>query len=488
MAPSRPHVVLLTCHDLGRYLGCYGADIETPQIDALAEAGVRFENHFVTAPQCSPSRGSFFTGRYPHVNGLMGLAHGEWELHDGERILPHYLGDVGYETHLFGLQHITQDTDRLEFDYVHSEGNLYPGVSPEVHQANRARNVADVVSGFLEREAYEAPFFAQIGFFECHRVEEDNGRFGFDSDHYETDDLETIRPPSYLPDRRGIRQDLAEMHGMVWALDEAVGTICDAIDRAGITDETLLIFTTEHGIAFPRAKGSCTDAGLEAALIVRYPGVADGGESYDELVSNVDVLPTILEVVDADPRSSDADSEPDADSEDTEASDADSVGSPSEDTDPFDSELELPDGLDGRSFLGLLTGEEYEPRERVFAEMTWHDMYNPVRALRTERYKYVKNFWHLPKVYLTKDIFASEAGRMVREEDGVPPRPYEELYDLRESPQEDENVAYEPAYQEERLELSAQLEAWMRETNDPLLDGPVTPGDYETITSWPHER
>ncbi len=449
MGPSRPNIVLLMCHDLGRYLGCYGADIETPRIDALADSGVCFENHFVTAPQCSPSRGSFVTGRYPHVNGLMGLAHGNWELHEDERILPQYLDDVGYETHLFGLQHITQDTDRLGYDYVHSEGNLYPGVSPEVHQANRARNVASVLSGFLERKAFQSPFFASVGFFELHRVEEETGRFGFDNDHYETADPDEVRPPSYLPDRRGIRQDLAEMHGMVHALDDAVGTIIDALEAAGLDEETMVIFTTEHGIAFPRAKGSCYDAGIEAALLLRCPGVADDGTRYDELLSNVDILPTILDLVDAD--------------------------------------SERPDDLDGRSALGLLTGGEYDPRTQLFAEMTWHDMYNPVRAIRTERYKYIRSFWHLPKVYLTKDIFASEAGRTVRETDGIPQRPYEELYDLHETPQEDDNVVFEPTYQDVRTDLSRRLYEWMSDTDDPLLEGPVPPGDYDEITSWAHE-
>ncbi|AFZ71689.1 sulfatase family protein [Natronobacterium gregoryi] len=452
MAPSNPNVVLITCHDLGRYLGCYGAAIETPRLDELAESGALLENHFVTAPQCSPSRGSFMTGRFPHVNGLMGLAHGDWELHEGERILPHYLDDAGYETHLFGLQHITQDTDRLEYDYVHSEGNLYPGVSPAVHQANRARNVAEVVSGFLEREAFESPFFASIGFFELHRVEEENGRFGFDSDHYETDDPDAVRPLTFLPDRRGIRQDLAEMHGMVRAVDDAVGSILDTLAETGLDEETLVVFTTEHGIAFPRAKGSCYDPGIEAALLLRCPDVADDGSRYDELLSNVDVLPTILDLIGDE-----------------------------------DDDLETPAGLDGRSFLPLLTGDDYEPRERIFAEMTWHDMYNPVRTIRTKRYKYVRNFWHLPKVYLTTDVFASEAGRMVRETDAVPPRPYEELYDLEESPQEDDNVVFEPKYQGIRERLARELHEWMGRTDDPLLDGPVVPGDYETITSWPHK-
>ncbi|PSQ61179.1 MAG: sulfatase [Halobacteriales archaeon SW_8_66_22] len=448
MAAQQPNVVLIHSHDLGRYLGCYGVDIETPHLTSLAESGALFSKHFGTAPQCSPSRGSLMTGRYPHVNGLMGLAHGEWELDEDERILPHYLSEAGYETHLFGLQHITQDTDRLRFDHIHSEKNLYPGVSPAVHEANRANTVADVVSECFAKEEFDPPFFASVGFFEIHRDQEDSGRFGFRGDEYDTDDPQSVRPLSYLPDRRGIRHDLAEMHGMVYAVDEAVGTILDAIAGAGIEDETLVIFTTEHGIAFPRAKGSCYDAGLEAALVMRYPGLADGGAAYDELLSNVDVLPTILDVLD----------------------------------------IDVPADVEGRSFRPLLADDEsYEERDHVFAEMTWHDMYNPVRAIRTDRYKYIRSFWHLPKVYLSADVFASEAGREVREQYAVPTRPYEELYDLREAPQEDENVVYEPRYQDARVDLSQRLYTWMAETDDPLLDGPVAPPDAEEIRRWPHE-
>ncbi|WP_290813849.1 sulfatase [Halovivax sp.] len=460
MADPPPNVLLVHCHDLGRYLGCYGVDVETPNVDALAADGALFENHFVTAPQCSPSRGSLMTGRYPHANGLMGLAHGDWELHDDERILPHILGDAGYETHLFGLQHISQDTDRLGYDYVHSEGNLYPGVSPIVHQSNRARNVADVFTRFLEgasnaagtsdddaAESDRTPFFASVGFFELHRVEEENGRYGFDADHYEIEDPKEVPPLQYLPDRLGIRRDLAEMRGMVRAIDDAMGTILEALDRTGLDEETLVVFTTEHGIAFPRAKGCCYDPGIEGVLLLSHPDLVPRGERYDELVTNVDVLPTILDLV--------------------------GVDHPE------------PDRLDGRSFRPLLDGEdEYEAHDEIFAEMTWHDMYNPVRAIRTERYKYVRNFWHLPKVYLTRDIFASEAGREVRESFGVPTRPYEELYDLEEAPQEDDNVVREPRYREVRAELAERLREWMIETDDPLLDGPVPPGDYDEITGW----
>jgi N-sulfoglucosamine sulfohydrolase len=239
------------------------------------------------------------------------------------------------------------------------------------------------------------------------------------------------------------------MHGMVYAVDDAVGIILDGLADVGIDEETLVIFTTEHGIAFPRAKGTCYDAGIEASLVIRYPGVVDAGRRYEDLISNVDVLPTILDLVDVD-------------------------GS---------------EAIDGRSVAGLIAEDAagYDERDRIFAEMTWHDVYNPIRAIRTARYKYVRNFWHLPNVYLPADIFSSESGREVRETDGLPFRQYEELFDLRDAPQEDDNVVHEPRYQDVRRDLSRQLYEWMSETEDPLLDGPIVPGDYDEILSWPHD-
>lgn len=157
--PSPPNVLLIHCHDLGRYLSCYGLDLETPNVDRLAEEGTRFTNHFTSAPQCSPSRGSLFTGCYPHVHGLMGLAHTESEL-DTQRTLPYRLSERGYDTHLFGLQHISESPEDLGYNQIHTAGRLSPNVSPELHSVNRANDVADIVSQYLDN-GLESPFLRQ---------------------------------------------------------------------------------------------------------------------------------------------------------------------------------------------------------------------------------------------------------------------------------------------------------------------------------------
>lgn len=443
MSESNPNVLLIHSHDLGRYLSCYGKDVETPNIDALAENGALFENHFVTAPQCSPSRGSLLTGLHPHVNGLMGLAHEDWELSEEITALPEYLKQAGYESHMFGLQHVSDDPRSIGYEYIHSEGNLIPPSDPEIHEVNRAKEVAETFEVFLEKESYNEPFFASVGVFELHRIEV-NEHFGFDDGRYDVSDPDEVTPLPYLPDSEKIREDIAEMEGMLTALDDAVGQIMEALTSTGLAENTVVIFTTEHGIAFPRAKGCCYDPGIEAALIMRHPGEIDGGTRYDELLSNVDVVPTILDLVD---------------------------------------EVD-PDDVAGRSFLPLMTDQEYLPRNSVFAEMTWHDRYNPVRAVRTPEYKYIRNFWHLPDVYLSNDTFVSKAGREVREEFYADHRPYEELYSLQEDPHEQTNLADSEEYEPIRTELEDELFEWMKRTDDPLLDGPVLPSDYDDIALW----
>ncbi|MFW6190870.1 MAG: sulfatase [Candidatus Bipolaricaulota bacterium] len=425
----RPNVVLITCHDLGRFLGTYGRDIETPDIDKMGERGVVFDNNFATAPQCSPSRGSIMTGKYPHNNGLMGLAHEGygWELDESEKTLPQYLNEAGYETHLFGLQHESRNPKSLGYKHVHGSGL----------GEQRAEPTTDELLGFLEEQRGDedgSPFFASAGFFEPHRP--------YGLGQYDNEDPENVSPLPFLPNTKEIRKDLAWLYGMIYEVDESVGRIVDGLKELDLAEETLLIFTVDHGIAMPRAKGTCYDPGVGIALIVYKPGEFSGGHRYGELTSNVDLLPFILDYLD----------------------------------------LDIPDDLDGRSFLPLLKGENYSERDFVFHEITWHDKYNPIRAVRSNRFKYVRNFVNIPSVYLPADIYDSSSGEVTRQSYYRSTRPEEELYDLMEDPLEKENLAEDPEYSEVRDNLSDVLESWMKKTNDPILEGPVPPTEEQKKT------
>lgn len=412
---SRPNVIEVICHDLGQYVGCLGAPIETPNIDGLAEEGVLFDNYCCTAAQCSPSRGSIMTGRYPHNNGLVGLAHLGWRIGANEVTLPMYLNRAGYQTRLIAHQHENTEAPMLGYQTINNCDH-------------HALTVASELGSYLQGEAQDGqPFFVSCGITEPHRPYEREG--------YDRDNPDTLQPLPYLPDRPGIREDLAGLHGLIWRLDEAVGQMRQALEDSGLADNTVFIFTTDHGIAMPRAKGTCYDPGIKTTLIVRWPGHFEPARVQSELLTNCDLLPTILDLAGA----------------------------------------QTPPHLDGRSFLELLDGEDYEPREDIFCEMTWHDQYNPMRAVRTNRYKYVRNFGRGPLVYMPADIYVAPAGEAMKEDFYSSVRPREELYDLQRDPLEQQNVIDEPQYDDVAWTLRTRVQNWMVESNDPLLYGDYAP-------------
>ena len=420
----RPNVLMMICHDLGRHIGCYGVEgLETPNIAKLAKQGVRFSDYFCTAPQCSPSRGSIMTGLLPHNNGLMGLAHLGWKLDDDIKALPEYLVDHGYETYLFGLQHETPDGDEARLGYQH------------VGRRGKAWEIADDVAGFLKERESSKPFYASVGFFEPHRP--------YDQPDYTPDDPGEVSVPSYLPDTPGVRLEVGQLQGMIRSLDAAVGQILTVLEKTGLKDSTLVIFTTDHGVAMPRAKGTLYDPGVGTALIMGGPGLPEGSVE-SSLLSNVDLLPTILEY----------------------------VGAP------------LHRELDGYSFLPLLQGKPYKVRDQIYVEMTWHDRYDPVRGVRTARYKYIRSFGGRPLVYIPADIYDSPSGEAVRDEYYGSQRPVEELYDLVKDPGEIDNVIADPEYEAVAKELRTKLQNWMETTNDPLLEGPVASREEPKAPYW----
>lgn len=436
---GRPNIVFVHSHDLGRHLGCYGRDIETPNVDALAADGLRFDSFNCTAPQCTPSRGSIHTGRYPHNNGLMGLTHRGWGLYDGVPTLAGTLTEAGYDTRVFGIQHIASDD--ADAGYQHSDGQ----------ESTRAPDVAARFEEHLPEMAENGPFFASVGFFEPHLPFR---RDYVDEEAYDRYHPENAEVPPYLPDEYGIARDVADMHAVITeTVDPAVGRIRAALENAGLADETLFIYTTDHGPALPRAKGMCYTAGTGVAFIAWCPGAIETGVD-DHLLSNVDIMPTLLDIA--------------------------GVDHPAE--------------MDGRSFAPLLTGGEYEPRDSVFVEMTWHDRYNPIRGIRTKEFTYLRNFSMLPRVFIPRDIIDQRSARPVRGQWYDLDRPAEEFYDRREDPHELTNLASntrvsqsEPAdwdldappkdlieeHRERIDEFREQLREWMRRTEDPLLEGPI---------------
>ncbi len=431
MTTARPNIIVLHCHDLGRFLGCYGhPTVRTPNLDSFAADGIRLDRAFATAPQCSPSRASLFTGRWPHANGVMGLTHGDfaWDLHPGERHLGGLLREAGYRSVLLGVHHESlarPDTElaaRLGFDHVDTSRIM-------------ATPVADLACEHLSELAGKQPFYLQVGCFEPHRMggaRDPEGIKGFIGNHVEPDAELGIEIPPYLNDSESARAEIAELQGAVAHMDQAAGRILDQLDRLGIADDTLVLFTTDHGLALPRAKCSLYDPGLEVAMIVRYPARGWlGGRVHDDLLSNVDVVPTLLELLGVDPGGE----------------------------------------LHGRSFLGLLDGGDYRPHEEIFGELTYHDYYDPRRCVRTDRHKLIANF---SNAYAYMDPSQSWNRRCTPRVEPMAFHPPVELYDLAEDPHELTDLAADPEHAATVEDLLARLHTWMARTGDPLLDGAVT--------------
>jgi arylsulfatase A-like enzyme len=270
VAADRPSVLFVTCHDLGRFLGCYGrSTVQSPSVDRLAAEGVRFSQAYCTAPQCSPARASLFTGRYPHSNGVMGLTHSDfaWDLYPDEVHLGQILQGAGYSTALVGVHH---ESLRLPPEDVARRCGM-----DEVVSGGRGGVVTDRALDWLDRRDPNRPFYLQVGYVEPHRLRptarREEGYLGFLGDYLESDDARGVEVPGYLVDSPGARAEVAELQGAVRYVDAQIGRLFDGLAERGLAADTLVVFTTDHGIALPRAKCAVYDPGLEIALIVRHP-------------------------------------------------------------------------------------------------------------------------------------------------------------------------------------------------------------------------
>ena len=420
---SKPlNIVTVICHDLGQQLGCYGApDARTPHLDAFAAQGLRFENNFCTAPQCSPSRAALWTGRYPHANGVVGLAHAGFanDLHPGERHLGQILGEAGYRTHLFGSQHVSPQPERCGYQGIHGAGTC----------AEIASSVETFLGG-VRRD--DGPLFMQVAFFEPHRP--------FPHEDVAALDPAGLTVPPSLPDIPEVREDLADLEASASSADRAFGRIVRAIERSGLAEDTLVLFTVDHGIAFPHAKMTLYDPGIQTALLIRGPGLPSGVVRR-EMISNVDVVPTLLDLLG----------------------------------------LPIPETIQGRSFSGLLRGGEYVARDVIYAEKTYHTYYDPMRAMRTQEWKLIANFEYAPWQETSPDYLSNSKSYVEIALAQPGPEFYHppfELYDLRVDPWEMDNLADRPKYAETRDDLARRLRRWMQETDDPLLDGPIAQATY----------
>jgi arylsulfatase A-like enzyme len=413
----RDNLLIVHWHDLGRYLGVYGrADVSSPRLDQLANESVLFTRAHATAPLCSPSRGSLFTGRYPQSNGLVGLAHHGWEYRPGVRTLPQILSESGWYSALFGMQHETSHPSRLGFDEFDVSNSYCEYVVEQAQQWLRNYNTS-------------RPFLLTAGFFETHRP--------YPRDRYQPADASVVAPPDYLPNTVDVRQDLADFYGSITTADAAVGRILDTLADTRLDASTWVVFVTDHGPALPRAKSTLYEAGTGIAMIIRPPTqMTIAPQVYDELFSGVDLVPTLLDL----------------------------LGVPQ------------PADIEGISHArALLAPDSAAPvRDHVYTAKTYHDSFDPIRAIRTKDFSYIENYAQRPLLDLPRDIEESPSGQSVKTL-VTTPRPERELYDLRTDPTETNNLLVgdnTEAADAIAADLAIRLHDWRQETGD------VIPSDF----------
>ena len=408
---SLPNILYLHSHDSGRYLRPYGHNVPTPNLMRIVSRGILFRKMHCAAPSCSASRSALLTGQSPHAAGMNGLAHLGWKLNDYRQHMLYTLRQQkGYYTVLAGLQHIAVDPKTIGFD------EILPGTH------HLAADVATHTVEFLQRTPKQ-PFFLDCGFFETHR------------DYPEpTDNADYILPPAPMPDNSSTRIDMAGFHQSARNMDTAIGRILDALEANGLRENTLIISTTDHGIAFPSMKANLYDGGIGVSFMMSGPGIFSKPGVCDAMLSHIDVFPTLCEHLN----------------------------------------MEKPGWLTGKSFLPVLRGEQPEVNEAIFAEVTYHAAYEPKRCVRTTRYKYQRRYDGRHTYVLPNCDDGPAKSYWVRE--GWQNKPLlepEELYDLVFDPNEHTNLAADPAHAATLHQMQTRLDDWMRATNDPLLKGPV---------------
>ncbi|TCL57859.1 arylsulfatase A-like enzyme [Hydrogenispora ethanolica] len=423
---SRPNIIVFfTDQQRWDTVGCYGNPMGlTPNLDGLAAQGVRFENAFSCQPICTPARACIQTGKFGTETGVF---RNRIPLAKDEKTIAHYLKDAGYETGYIGKWHlaITRDrpvpaelrggyeywlaADALEFSSNPYAGVLYDSDNRAVRfEKYRVDALADFAVDYLRTRTREQPFLLYLSFLEPHH-QNDRNRF-VAPDGYAERLTELWVPGDLIPGTGDWEESLADYYGMCRRIDENFGRVLAELDHLGLRDETLVIFTTDHGCHFKTRndeyKRSCHEASIRIPLVMQGPGFR-GGKVRTQLVSLIDLAPTLLDVAG----------------------------------------LPVPGYMHGHSVLPLANDEPVDWPDAVLIQVSETEV---GRAIRTRRWKY-------GVVAPDKDGW-NDSGSEVY----VP----KYLYDLEADPVEKVNLIDNPAYQGVCGRLAAKLQQKMAEAGE----------------------
>ncbi len=431
--PDLPNIIFMTADNLGiGDLSCYGnRDLKTSNIDSIAADGAQFQNAFVVSSSCAPSRASLVTGQYPHTHGVDALTHLKKTkaLSPFHTTLPDLLKKKGYNTAIEGKWHISPYLPTSWYGY----NERLSGIMPKDMVIKNTDKTID----FLKRNRNNR-FFFQINYQNSHR--DIHGEYQYDPDF--PVDPKSITIPSYmnLPDWPEIREDIARYFSQNLRMEKMIGEVLQALDDLGLAENTLVMFLSDNGPHYPGMISTLYDRGTATPMLVRWPKKIKPGRKISHLVSSVDIMPTLLEAAG----------------------------------------MEIPEDVQGKSFYPQLVDEKAPAnRDAVFMEMTEHVRYIPCRAIRTDRWKYIHNYSN--NAYgLDMNNHDEWAHRLCElpGQDWKSPRPEHELYDLKNDPNEVNNLAGNTRYRDTLESLQKRLKDFQKRTSDEYLGRPFTK-DYD---------
>ncbi|MGJ8696645.1 MAG: sulfatase family protein [Verrucomicrobiaceae bacterium] len=470
---SRPNVILFVTDDQSPVAGCYGNDIiKTPHLDALAADGVRFTHAFATTASCSASRSVILTGLHNHFNGQYGHTHAFHKFDSFRSMrafaLPPLMTQAGYRTAQIAKLHVAPQSVFEFQQYLNAN-------------SRNARAMADACQPLIAEKS-DQPFFLYFCPSDPHRGGGTDQSFpgkhkpdlfgnlpnkqshkGVTEVFYDPADV--IVPP-FLPDTPESRAEIAQYYQSCSRIDDGLGRLIEILKAAGQYENTVIIFTADHGMAFPGAKTTIYEAGLRVPFIVRDPRAPKRGLVNKALISHADITPTILDLAGAyDPKKN----------KPTKPLSFEKGGVGENDGKP-------PKRYHGRSWLSILHQTNPDGWDQIIGSHTFHEiqMYYPMRAIRDRQYKFIWNIAHHQPYPFASDLWIAATWQAQWEKGPQAPygsrtvdsyihRPQFELYDISSDPHETRNLATLPQHTALLKTYQDKLKAAQKQTNDPWI-------------------
>lgn len=479
---SERNIIFFVTDDESPTLGCYGDPIaRTPNIDQLAADGTMFVNAFATTASCSASRSVIMSGLHNHKNGQYGHQHHFHKFSSFDNVIslamPRVLANAGYRTAQIGKYHVAPE-EVFHFE-TYITGN-----------ARNAPEMAEKAKAFITDTTDDRPFFLYFATSDPHRG---GGKDKTSKQNLKPDlfgnkprkgshagvkevfyDPAKVPIPPFLSDTIETREELANYYQSCSRIDQGVGRLVEILKEAGLYEKTLIVFTSDHGMAFSGGKTTVYEGGLKVPFVVRNPYEKKRGVKSTAMISHIDITPSLLDFAGGlDPKTNGPAKLVDADTywrkEGRRLKDNRNGGK------KFVS-------YQGKSWIPILGDAQATHWETIFASHTFHEiqMYYPMRVVRDKKYKLIWNIAHQLPYPFASDLWAASSWQAQfiqgketpygqKTVDDYINRPRFELFDIQKDPNETTNLATDPDFYTVLRGYQNKLKEMQKELEDPWI-------------------